>query len=208
MPSAIVLFAILIMIVIIMLVMGGIRIIQPYEEGLLIVLGNYRKKLQPGSHYVPAFISAVIKVDMRSLTIDLPSQEFVLGDDHIIALSPIVTLRVVDSEKAYFEVNNYKMGVLYLAQSILNSILTEVSFKEFKKNQDKLEAQIKSTLDQECKVWGIKIEKLKLGDFQLKGWGKKSKAEIETRKISLKLRDLMNDRTKKFGVRVEVIEFQ
>ncbi len=208
MPSPIVGLAVLMMVVIIILVMSGIRVIQPYEEGLWIVLGNYKKKLRPGFHFVHPLISAVIKVDMRSLSLDLPSQEFVFGDDHIITLRPIVTLRVIDSQKAYFEVNNYKSGVLSLTQSILNSILTEINFREFKKNQDELEAQIISALNQECKVWGVKIEKIKLGQFQLIGWGKKSKTEIENRKISLRLRDLMNNQTEQFGVRVEVIEFQ
>ena len=98
------LLVIFIILVVIVILMSSIRIIQPYEQGLLIVLGNFRKRLNPGFNLVPPLISNVVKLDLRTQTLDVPRQEVITKDNSPTNVDAIIYIKVIEPDKAYFEV--------------------------------------------------------------------------------------------------------
>ncbi|MDP2846360.1 MAG: SPFH domain-containing protein, partial [Candidatus Methanoperedens sp.] len=117
------LIAIFIAVAILILFISGVAIIQPYEQALWIVLGQYKKRLNPGFNWVYPLISDVVRLDLRTQVLDVPRQEVITKDNSPTNVDAIVYIRVVDPEKAYFEVVNYHVAVLSLAQTTLRSVV-------------------------------------------------------------------------------------
>ena len=111
------LFIIIFALVIILIAAKGVVIIQPYEQALQIRLGQYIGRLNPGFRWVIPFITEVIKVDLRTQVMDVPQQEVITKDNSPTNVDAIVYVRVVDPEKSVFEVSNYKMATVALAQT-------------------------------------------------------------------------------------------
>ena len=118
--------SVLILIAIIIIALTGVRIVQPYEQGLWIVLGRYKGKLNPGFNWVYPLISQVVKLDLRTQVLDVPRQEVITKDNSPTNVDAIIYLRVVVPDKAFFEVTNYKVATIALAQTTLRSILGDM----------------------------------------------------------------------------------
>jgi regulator of protease activity HflC (stomatin/prohibitin superfamily) len=153
---------ILIIIVIIVVAMSGVRIIQPYEQGLWIVLGNFKKRLNPGFHWVYPLVSQVIKLDLRTQTLDVPRQEVITKDNSPTNVDAVIYIKVIAPDKAYFEVQNYKMATIYLAQTTLRSIIGDMELDEILYNRERINARLRDILDEATDKWGVKVEAVEI----------------------------------------------
>ncbi len=153
---------ILILIAVVVILITGVYIIQPYEQGLLIVLGNYRKRLNPGFNFVPPLISRVVKLDLRTQTLDVPRQEVITKDNSPTNVDAIIYVKVIDPSKAYFEVQNYKMATIYLAQTTLRSLIGDMELDEILYNRDKINTHLRDILDEATDKWGVKVEAVEI----------------------------------------------
>jgi regulator of protease activity HflC (stomatin/prohibitin superfamily) len=153
---------ILILIAVIVILITGVYIIQPYEQGLLIVLGNFRKRLNPGFNFVPPLISRVVKLDLRTQTLDVPRQEVITKDNSPTNVDAIIYVKVVDPSKAYFEVQNYKMATIYLAQTTLRSLIGDMELDEILYQRDKINTHLRDILDEATDKWGVKVEAVEI----------------------------------------------
>ncbi|MCK5560049.1 MAG: SPFH/Band 7/PHB domain protein [Thermoplasmata archaeon] len=156
------LLVIFIILVVIVILMSSIRIIQPYEQGLLIVLGNFRKRLNPGFNLVPPLISNVIKLDLRTQTLDVPRQEVITKDNSPTNVDAIIYIKIIEPDKAYFEVQNYKMATIYLAQTTLRSILGDMELDEVLYNREVINSRLRDILDEATDKWGVKVEAVEI----------------------------------------------
>ena len=153
---------ILLIIAIIAIMITAIKIIQPYEQGLLIVLGNFRRRLNPGLNIVPPLISRVVKLDLRTQTLDVPRQEVITKDNSPTNVDAIIYIKVVDPDKAYFEVQNYKMATIYLAQTTLRSLIGDMELDEILYQRDKINTHLRDILDEATDKWGVKVEAVEI----------------------------------------------
>ncbi len=129
----------LVIIIIVFAVVAGrtaFHIIQPYEQAIWIVLGNFRRTLEPGVNIVPPFISDVITIDLRTQVLDVPRQEVITKDNSPTNVDAIIYIKVVDVKKAFFEVTDHKAATINLAQTTLRSVIGDMELDEILYNRE------------------------------------------------------------------------
>ncbi len=155
----------LVIIIILFAVVAGrsaFWIIQPYEQGIWIVLGNFRRILEPGVNIVPPFISDVIKIDLRTQVLDVPRQEVITKDNSPTNVDAIIYIKVVDVEKAYFEVTDHKAATINLAQTTLRSVIGDMELDEILYNRERINTHLREVLDEATDDWGVRVESVEI----------------------------------------------
>ncbi len=148
--------------VIILILVSGIRIIQPYQQGLWILLGQYRGRLNPGFNWVIPLVSNVIKLDLRTQVLEIPKQEVITKDNSPTNVDAVIYIKVVDPEKAYFEVTNYRMATIALAQTTLRSVIGDMELDEVLYNRDLINNRLRDILDKATDAWGVRVEAVEI----------------------------------------------
>lgn len=168
MPDALLALMIVIIVVIIVVTMvSGIRIILPYEQGLLIVLGSFRRVLNPGMNWVQPFISRVVKIDLRTQVVEIPRQEGITKDEIQVVMDAILYLRVVDPKKAFFEITNYRVATMALAQTTLRFVLMDTDVDGIVKDRKDFCDRVKEKLSDDVVRWGVKVEAFEVRDLDV-----------------------------------------
>ncbi len=133
-------------------------IIKPYEEAVYIFMGNYKKVLKQGLHMVMPFMREIIIVDERTQTMDVPRQEVITKDNSPTNVDAVIYIKVVDPKKAVFEVQNYKVATVFLAQTNLRSVIGDMELDEILTNRHVINAKLRNDLDKATDPWGVKVE--------------------------------------------------
>lgn len=153
---------IIVIAVIIFILISGVRIIQPWQQGLQIRLGQYKGRLDPGFNWVVPLITSVIKMDLRTQVLDIPRQEVITKDNSPTNVDAIVYIKVIDPEKAYFEVTNYHVATIALAQTTLRSVIGDMELDEILYNRDLINGRLRDILDRATDAWGVKVEAVEI----------------------------------------------
>ena len=156
------LITIFLILVIVAIFAKGVVIVQPYEQGLQIRLGKYIGRLNPGFRWIVPFVSEVIKLDLRTMVMEVPSQEVITKDNSPTNVDAIVYVRVIDPEKAFFEVSNYRLATVALAQTSLRGIIGDMELDEVLYNRDVINTKLRDILDRETDQWGVKVERVEI----------------------------------------------
>ncbi len=171
------LITIFLILAIVIIFAKGVVIIQPYEQGLLIRLGRYIGRLNPGFRWVVPVVSSVQKLDLRTQVMNVPSQEVITKDNSPTNVDAIVYIRVIDPEKAFFEVVNYKIATLALAQTTLRGIIGDMELDEILYNREVINTKLRDILDRETDQWGVKIERVEIKEVDPVGAVKQAMTE-------------------------------
>ncbi len=153
---------ILIALAVIYIISKAVVIIRPYEQGLYEVLGTFRRVLNPGLNRVMPLVSRVIKIDLRTQVIDVPRQEVITKDNSPTNVDAIIYIKVVDPKKAYYEVENYKLATVALAQTTLRSLIGDMELDEVLYNRHRINTHLRDTLDEATDPWGVKVEAVEI----------------------------------------------
>ncbi|AUD65875.1 hypothetical protein BK011_09320 [Tenericutes bacterium MZ-XQ] len=167
------------------------RIIREYESGVKFRFGKYIKKLKPGLRLVIPVIHEIRKIDLRTITQDVPQQKTITKDNVTITINAVVYFRVFDAEKAVLEVKDSYFAVTQLAQTTLRNSIGGVELDELLSNLKKISKDIKEIIDLETDPWGIKVERVEIKDIKLpedmeRVIAKVAEAEREKRAIIVK----------------------
>ncbi|UUX92840.1 SPFH domain-containing protein [Methanoplanus endosymbiosus] len=168
---------IVLVLAIVLIFAKGVVIIQPYEQALQIRLGQYIGRLNPGFRWVVPFITEIVKIDLRTQVMDVPQQEVITKDNSPTNVDAIVYTRVVDPEKSYFEVSNYRMATLALAQTSLRGIIGDLELDEVLYNRDLINNRLRDSLDRETDQWGVKVERVEIREVDPVGAVKQAMTE-------------------------------
>ncbi|NYT06107.1 MAG: SPFH/Band 7/PHB domain protein [Methanomicrobiales archaeon] len=163
--------------VIVVLFARGVVIVQPYQQGLQIRLGKYIGRMNPGFRWVIPLITEVIKMDLRTTVMDVPSQEVITKDNSPTNVDAIVYVRVIDPEKAFFEVSNYRMATVALAQTSLRGIIGDMELDEVLYNRELINNKLRDILDRETDQWGVKVERVEIKEVDPIGAVKQAMTE-------------------------------
>jgi regulator of protease activity HflC (stomatin/prohibitin superfamily) len=144
--------------IIVLFLVSGLRVVQPYEQGLYIFLGKYRGKLNTGLNFVIPFGSRVIRLDMRTQVMDVPRQEVITKDNSPTNVDAIIYVRVVDPERSYFEVSNHKIATVALAQTTLRSVIGDMDLDDVLNQREKINGRLQDILDKSTDAWGVRVE--------------------------------------------------
>ena len=156
------LVTVFLIIVIVIIFARGVVIVQPYEQGLQIRLGRYIGRMNPGFRWVVPLVTVVKKLDLRTEVMDVPRQEVITKDNSPTNVDAIVYVRVIDPEKAFFEVMNYRTATVALAQTSLRGIIGDMELDEILYNRDIINTRLRDILDRETDAWGVKVERVEI----------------------------------------------
>jgi regulator of protease activity HflC (stomatin/prohibitin superfamily) len=144
------------------LVVSMFHILREYERGVIFLLGRFQKVKGPGLIIVVPFIQQIEKVDLRVITMDVPSQDVISQDNVSVKVNAVVYFRVVDPEKSVINVEHFYNATSQLAQTTLRSVLGKHDLDEMLSERDKLNADIQEILDKATDQWGIKVSKVEI----------------------------------------------
>ncbi|MBW2164512.1 MAG: slipin family protein, partial [Deltaproteobacteria bacterium] len=152
---------------IIAFLISAIRILNEYERGVIFRLGRVIKTKGPGLIILIPVIDKIKKIDLRIVTLDVPSQDIITRDNVSIKVSAVVYFRVLDSRKAVIEVENFLFATSQLAQTTLRSVCGQAELDELLAERDKINAKIQEILDLDTEPWGIKVSKVEVKEIDL-----------------------------------------
>jgi len=162
----------LIMVVIILfaaliVITSAVKIVQQYELGVVFRFGRLAGTRKPGIRIIIPFIDQMRKVDTRTVTIDVPSQEVLTRDNVTARVNAVVFLRVMDPEKAVVEVLDFRMATYQMAQTTLRSVLGQHELDELLAQRDRLNQMLRQIIDDATDPWGVKVSAVEIKDVEL-----------------------------------------
>lgn len=152
---------------IIILFASSIRILREYERGVIFLLGRFWRVKGPGFIIVIPFIHQMVRVDLRTIVMDVPSQDVISRDNVSVHVNAVVYFRVLDPDKAIIQVENFYEATSQLAQTTLRSVLGQHDLDEMLSERDRLNADIQNMLDQQTDAWGIKVSNVEIKHVDL-----------------------------------------
>jgi regulator of protease activity HflC (stomatin/prohibitin superfamily) len=144
------------------LIMASLRITREYDRGVVFLLGRFWKVKGPGLILVIPVIQQMVRIDLRTRVMDVPEQDVISRDNVSVRVNAVVYFRVIDSQKAVIQVEDFMMATSQLAQTTLRSVLGQHELDEMLAERDKLNADIQVILDAQTDAWGIKVTNVEL----------------------------------------------
>ncbi|MDO8826673.1 slipin family protein [Methylophaga sp.] len=179
-------FIIVIALMIVALILSTFRVLREYERGVIFLLGRFYKVKGPGLIVVIPLIQQMVKVDLRTLVLDVPSQDLITRDNVSVKVNAVLYFRVVDPQKAIINVENYMEATGQLAQTTLRSVLGQHELDELLAERDRLNDDIQTILDRQSDQWGIKVSNVEIkhvdiDESMIRAIAKQAEAERERR---------------------------
>ncbi len=171
--------------------LGGLRVVNQYEKGVMLTLGKYTGTYAPGLRWILVGIQKMIKVDMRIATIDIPRQEAITKDNVPVGINAVVYFKVVRAEDAILKIENYSYAVSQYALAALRDIIGGGELDTLLTERDRIAMEIKKVVDAETDPWGIDVTAIKIQDIELpasmkRAMAAQAEAEREKRAIIIK----------------------
>jgi regulator of protease activity HflC (stomatin/prohibitin superfamily) len=176
----------LVVIILLMLIFSAIRVVQQYERGVIFVLGKLTGAKGPGIFLVPPFITRMIKVDLRVVTLTVPPQEVISRDNVTIKVTAVVYFYVVDPVAAVVNVMNYMQATTQIGQTTLRNVLGQSELDELLSQRNKINRELQTIIDEHTERWGVKVTAVEIKDVELpssmqRAMAKQAEAEREKR---------------------------
>lgn len=167
-------------------VLSAIRIFREYERGVVFALGRFWKVKGPGLVIIIPVIQQVVRVDLRTVVLEVPTQDVISRDNVSVKVSAVVYFRIIDPQKAIIQVENYLNATSQLAQTMLRSVLGKHSLDDMLAEREKLNHDIRESLDAQTDSWGIKvanveIKQVDLTESMIRAIARQAEAERERR---------------------------
>jgi regulator of protease activity HflC (stomatin/prohibitin superfamily) len=173
-------------ILVLLLILSAMKVLKEYERGVIFTLGRFWKVKGPGLVLVVPFIQQMIKIRLRTIVMDVPSQDVISRDNVSVRVNAVVYFRVIDPERAVIQVENYYEATSQLAQTTLRSVLGQHELDEMLSEREKLNADIQKILDEQTDAWGIKVSTVEikhvdLDESMVRAIARQAEAERERR---------------------------
>jgi regulator of protease activity HflC (stomatin/prohibitin superfamily) len=176
----------IVVVILILLLMSAIRVVQQYERGVIFVLGRLIGAKGPGIFLVPPFITRMIKVDLRIVTLPVPPQEVISRDNVTIKVSAVVYFYVVDPAAAVVNVMNFIQATTQIGMTTLRNVLGQSELDELLSQRTKINRELQAIIDEHTERWGVKVTAVEIKDIELpstmqRAMAKQAEAEREKR---------------------------
>ncbi|MCP3889892.1 MAG: slipin family protein [Desulfobulbaceae bacterium] len=164
----------------------SLKIVPEYERLVVLFLGRFQTVKLPGLRIIVPGIQKAFRVDLRVVTMDVPSQDVISRDNVTVRVNAVLYFRVVDPERAIIQVENYLSAINQLAQTTLRSVLGQHELDEMLSDREKLNANIQEMIDKRADAWGIKvinveIKHIDLNESMIRAIARQAEAERERR---------------------------
>ncbi|MCB1811693.1 MAG: slipin family protein, partial [Candidatus Competibacteraceae bacterium] len=149
------------------LLFTSLKILREYERGVVFFLGKFQSVKGPGLIIIVPVIQQYVRVDLRTVVMDVPSQDVISRDNVSVKVNAVLYFRVVDPEKAVIQVANYLEATSQLAQTTLRSVLGQHELDEMLAEREKLNRDIQDIVDSQTDAWGIKVANVEIKHVDL-----------------------------------------
>ena len=168
------------------LLFAALRVLREYERGVIFMLGRFWRVKGPGLVIVIPGLQQMVKVDLRVVTMDVPSQDVISRDNVSVKVNAVVYFRVVDPQKAIIQVEDYFNATSQLAQTTLRAVLGKHELDEMLSEREKLNTDVQQILDAQTDAWGIKVANVEikhvdLNETMVRAIARQAEAERERR---------------------------
>ncbi len=180
----------------VLFILLGIRIVYEYKRALKFRFGKYISVLNPGFRWIIPFIETTQFVDIRVITINIPSQEIMTQDNVPCKINGVLFFKIIDPEKAIIEVEEYNFAISQMAQASLRDVCGKVELDIILSKRESIGENIRSIVDEQTDEWGISIEDVKIKDIELPENMKRSMANQAEAERSRRARIILADAEK------------
>ncbi len=173
-------------VILLFLLFSAVRVVQEYERGVIFRLGRFVGAKGPGLFFIIPFIDRMVKVDLRTITLDVPAQEGISRDNVTLKVNAVVYFRVIDPGKAIIQVEDYRRATWLIAQTTLRNVIGQSDLDELLAHREKVNNQLQRIIDEQTEPWGIKVALVEVKDVELpqtmqRAMAKQAEAEREKR---------------------------
>ncbi len=163
-----------------------LNILREYERGVVFLLGRFQRVKGPGLIIIIPGIQQMERVDLRTIVMDVPSQDVISRDNVSVKVNAVIYFRVIDPERAIIQVENFQVATSQLAQTTLRSVLGQHELDEMLAEREKLNLDVQKILDEQTDAWGIKVSNVEikhvdLDESMIRAIAKQAEAERERR---------------------------
>jgi regulator of protease activity HflC (stomatin/prohibitin superfamily) len=185
-----IIFIIIVVIVVVILlsiiIRASVRILREYERGVLFRFGRLKGAKGPGFILIIPFVDKMIRVDLRTVTLDVPPQEIITRDNVPVKVNAVAYFKVIDPEKSIVAIENFRTATLQISQTTLRSILGQAELDDLLSGRDKINKELQIVIDEQTEPWGIKVSIVEIKDVELpqtiqRAFAKQAEAERERR---------------------------
>ncbi len=165
---------------------AGLRVIQEYESGVIFRLGRFAEVKRAGLNWIVPGVDRMVKVDLRTVTRDVPPQDVITRDNVSLKVSAVIYFRVIDAERAIIQVENFLYATSQLAQTTLRSTLGKLELDDLLAQREKINKELQLVLDLHTEPWGIKVTAVEVKAIDLppemqRAMARQAEAERERR---------------------------
>ena len=173
-------------ILLMILLPSSIKILREYERGVVFRFGRLSATRGPGIFLIIPFADKMIKVDLRTVTLDVPPQDIITKDNVPVKVNAVAYFRVMDPEKSVISIENYRVATSQISQTTLRSVLGQAELDELLSARDKLNKELQIIIDEQTDPWGVKVSIVEIKDVELpqtiqRAFARQAEAERERR---------------------------
>ena len=173
-------------VIVLILLFSAIRILKEYERGVLFRFGRLRGTKGPGIFLIIPFVDKIVKVDLRTVTMDVPPQDVITRDNVPVKVNAVIYFRVLDPEKSVVKIEKYILATSQIAQTTLRSILGQAELDDLLARREKINQELQKIIDEQTDPWGIKVSMVEIKDVELpqsiqRAFARQAEAERERR---------------------------
>jgi len=140
----------------------GVKIVNPYQKGLIEQLGRYKETVEPGLRLIIPFIQNLRPVDMREQVVDVPPQEVITSDNVVVSVDAVIYYEPTEPQKLVYNVANFMMAVTKLAQTNLRNVIGDMQLDEALTSRDKINLELREILDDATDKWGVRVARVEI----------------------------------------------
>lgn len=148
--------------VLLLIAITGFRIIRPFEQGLVELLGKYRNTVSPGLRFVIPFLQRLLKVDMREQVVDVPPQEVITKDNVVVTVDAVIYYEATDPVKLKYAVGNFILAITKLAQTNLRNVVGDLQLDEALVSRELINSKLRQILDDATDKWGTRVVRVEI----------------------------------------------
>lgn len=177
--------------ILVVFILGGLRVVDQYERGVILTFGRYAGVKNPGLTWILLGVQRMIKIDLRINSIDIPRQEVITKDNVTVGINAVVYFRVVNPVKAFLEIKDYYKATALYAQAALRDVIGGIELDDLLAERKKIATEIRSVVDVATDPWGISVTAIKIQDIELpadmkKVMAKQAEAERQRRAVIIR----------------------
>lgn len=161
-PAALVILLAVLALILFVYVVAGVKVVRPYQKGLVEQLGKYKETVEPGLRLIVPWFQSMQLVDMREQVVDVPPQEVITSDNVVVAVDAVIYYEPTEPQRLVYNVANFMMAVTKLAQTNLRNVIGDMQLDDALTSRDKINLDLREILDDATDKWGVRVGRVEI----------------------------------------------